>query len=104
MDEGLLWNPSEGVPQGSNLLFFLYIDNICDQLKFTSYLMYGDDTILYSSAASLKEVYTNLQSHFVTLQIALHDAKLVLCFPISLSEAPNIKTLKGDTIEVADSY
>lgn len=104
MDEGLLWNASEGVPQGSNLLFFLYINNICDQLKFTSYLMYGDDTILYSSAPSLKEVYTNLQSHFVTLQIALHDAKLVLCFPISLSEAPNIKTLKGDTIEVADSY
>ena len=41
----------KGVPQGSilgPLLFLLHANTICNQMQFSTYHMYADDTIVYS--------------------------------------------------------
>ena len=71
----------KGVPQGSilgPLLFLLYVNNICNQMQFSTYHMYSDDTIVYSCAPSLGMAVSNLKSDCITLQHALLDSKLLL--------------------------
>ena len=106
----------KGVTQESvlgPLLFLLYINNICDQLKFSSYHMYADDTILYTSASSLGAAFANLQSDFISLQHCLFDAKLVInanktkmmfFHHNSTVILPILMALDGTIIEVVDTY
>ena len=41
------------VPQGSTLLFLLYINDIGKTIKHSNYLLYADDTVLYTSEQDL---------------------------------------------------
>lgn len=87
------------LPHQTRRSMFLY-NNICEQLKFSSYRMYADDTVLYSSAPSLDEVYTNRLILSDCSSLVLNAGKT----NVMLSEALNIETLEGDSIQVADSY
>lgn len=47
----------KGVPQGSileSLLFLLYVTTVCNQMKQIVCHKHADDTIMYSSAPSVK--------------------------------------------------
>ena len=70
-----------GVPQGSVLgpiLFSICINNLGRDLKQTNVYLYADDAILYTSATSVKEPITYLQSAFSQVQISLVELKLLL--------------------------
>ena len=63
-----------GVPEGSvfgPILFYIYINNLGKDLKQTKVHLYADDIILYTSATSVKEAITYLQSAFSQVQISL---------------------------------
>ncbi len=74
-------NVKNGVPQGSvlgTLLFILYINNIGNNLAHSSFHLYGDDIVIYSSASTLDHAVSHLQSDFDTVRHTLSDVKLVL--------------------------
>ena len=108
---------TKGVPQGSVLgpfLFLVYINNICDKFKHCKYHLYADDTVMYACAPSAETAFSNLQSDFNTLQLALSDLKLVLnsgktktmIFSSARKKAPtlSINTLDGVAIQTVDTY
>lgn len=107
----------KGVPQGSvlgPLLFLLFINKICDRLKFCKFHLYADDTVIYSSAASTEQALANLQADFSLLQYAFSDLKLLLnssktklmFFSSERSPAacPPITSLDGTSIELVHHY
>ena len=70
-----------GVPQESVLgpiLFSIYINNLGLDLNQTKANFYADDTILYTSATSLKAAIHHLQLAFSQVQKSLVGLKLVL--------------------------
>ncbi len=74
-------NVNIGVPQGSvlgPLLFILYINNIGNNLAHSSFHLYTDDMVIYSSASTLDQALNHFQSDFDAVQHTLSDLKLVL--------------------------
>ncbi len=70
-----------GVPQGSimgPILFTIYINDLCQNITKAKWHFYADDTVLYSSASSLKSALEDLQSAFNIIQKNLHNLRLVL--------------------------
>lgn len=107
----------KGVPQGSvlgPLLFLVYINNICDKLKFCKYHLYADDTVLYSCAPTAELAFSNVQADFDTLQYALQDLKLllnphktkVMVFTTGQTKLPSVSitSLDGVCIKSVDNY
>ncbi len=111
-------NVKIGVPQGSvlgPLLFILYINNIGNNLAHSSFHLYADDIVIYSSASTLDQAVSHLQSDFDAVQHTLSNLKLVLnaeksklmMFTKSKSAHSNscsIATLQGLKIEVVSKY
>ena len=55
-----------GVPQGSilgPLLFLFYINDLPNSLKFTSTIIYADDTTLFSKHKNLQYLCDMLSAH-----------------------------------------
>ncbi len=111
-------NVKIGVPQGSvlgPLLFILYINNIGNNLAHSSFHLYADDMVIYSSASTLDQAVSHLQSDFDAVQHTLSDLKLVLHAEKSKlmmftkiksahSNSCSITTLEGLEIEVVSKY
>ncbi len=111
-------NVKIGVPQGSilrPLLFILYINNIGNNLEHSSFHLYADDMVIYSSAPTLHQAVSHLQSEFDAVQHTLSDLKLVLNAEKSKlmmftkrksahSNSSSITTLQGLEIEVVSKY
>lgn len=74
---------------------FLY-NNICEQLKFSSYRTHAEDAVLYSQR--LRWVHRLILSDCSSLVLNAGKTNVML------SEAANSETLEGGTIQVADSY
>ncbi len=69
-------NVKIGIPQGSvlgPLLFILDINNIGNNLAHSSFHLYGDDMVIYSSAPTLDQAVSHLQSDFGAVQRTLSD-------------------------------
>ena len=104
-----------GVPQGSILgptLFSVYINDIALAVGF---LLYADDTILYTSGPSMDTVLTNLQTSFNAIQLSFHGLQLLLnagktkCMLFNRSlptptPPSSIATLEGSDLEYMDNY
>ena len=60
------------------ILFPIYTNNLGRDLKQTKAHLHADDTILYTSATSVKEAITYLQSTFSQVEITMVGLKLVL--------------------------
>ncbi len=74
-------NVKIGVPQGSvlgPLLFILYINNIGNNLAHSSFYLCADDMVIYSSAPTLDQAVSHLQSDFDAVQHTLSNFKLFL--------------------------
>ena len=106
-----------GVPQGSILgpiLFTIYINDLCQNVKKAKCHFYADDTILYCSVSSLARASEDLQSAFNIIQQNLKKLRLVLnsdktkmmCFSKSRNtdDACQIVTLDERVIERVSVY
>ncbi len=72
-------NVTKGIPQGSvlgPLLFTLYVKNIVSFDNGFKAHFYADDTVLNSSASTLRGALANLQSAFVSIQHSLSNFNL----------------------------
>lgn len=61
-----------GLPQGSILgpkLFILYINEICEVSKKLQYVLFADDTNLYSSGNDLKTLANNFEDEMVKFKL-----------------------------------
>ena len=106
-----------GVPQGVDLgpiLFTIYINNLCVGLDSARVHLYADDTVLYTSAPSVKTAVDNLQSAFSILQASLLSLRLALnekktkymVFTRTRSSLPNVEvsTTNGTLLERVKTY
>ncbi len=67
-------NVKIGVPQGSvlgPLIFIWYINNIGNNIENSSFHLYADDMVIYSSTSTLDQALSHLQSDFDAVQHTL---------------------------------
>lgn len=72
---------NKGVTQGSilgPLLFTLSINGLGDHIKYNSFRLYVDDTIIYPIVPSVGKAIKNLQSDFDVVQNTFVNLKLLL--------------------------
>ena len=70
-----------GVPQGSilgPLLFFIYINDLCLVCKYTSAILFADDTNLFSSGKDLKTLERTTNNELSNISLWLKVNKLSL--------------------------
>ena len=59
-----------GVPRGSvlgPLLFLIYVNDIVNCLNYTKVIAFADDTTIFASSKSLRDLYKNVNSDLVAL-------------------------------------
>ena len=107
-----------GIPQGSTLgplLFLLYINDIGKALKSCKYLLYADDTVLYTSDTNTAQANQNMNSDLQLIQQWCCDNSLTTntkktkVMGYSLNRNIHFKNeynckLLGQTLEVVDKY
>ena len=59
---------SQGVPQGSILMYIIYAIDITKILKHNHVTLYADDTVIFSSCKSLNEAHKRMQKDLNALQ------------------------------------